>query len=293
MIKIVLAKMALAVMLNVSPADKAGTVETWPENRETPAEKLVRLTAFADTVAGVVLADPDVKDPQWATSVILSVAWHESGLTKHVFTGEGPHARGDGGQSICALQIRIGKGTTQEGWNAEDLLADPTKCVMAGYRKMRQSKGHCKELGPDAALAIYAGGRCSPAALIASQTRMRTARVFLEQMRKMPIGEEGGLPMASSHERPAEALKQVLLVRLQRLSKRKSIRYYGFTFEEAMSEAEDLLGYKENGWGQMIRYLLKKMREAGDIVLVGAKKSARYVDKALEQEALNLLDLRK
>lgn len=181
--KIVLAKAILAVLLSKSPAEQAGTYETWPENRETPAEKRERFEAKADAIAEVVLAHPRVKDPEWAASLVAAVQWHEGGLTKHVDTGEGAHARGDGGQSVCGMQVRVGKGQTAEGWKAEDLLADQRKCITAGLNLIMRSMPRCKEQ-PDGQLATYAGGNCREKAVAASATRMRTAREFLLKLRQ-------------------------------------------------------------------------------------------------------------
>lgn len=193
--KLVLAKVILNLLLARSPAELAGTYETWPENRETPEEKRERFVKKADVIAKVVTEDTRVKDPVWAAALVLAIERHEGGWTKHVDTGEGPHARGDRGQSVCGMQLRIGNGKTDEGWTAEDVLADEEKCVISGLRRVQRSFGACKEQGPDARLAVYAGGSCREPAVKASKARLDTARAYLQDLKnavRAEKGKEGG-----------------------------------------------------------------------------------------------------
>jgi len=59
------------------------------------------------------------------------------------------------------MQLRVGKGSTPEGWSHADLVADRTKCFRAGYRLLRRSIGACRRLPPLDWLSAYARGQCA------------------------------------------------------------------------------------------------------------------------------------
>lgn len=88
---------------------------------------------------------------------------------------------------------------------------------------------------------------------------------------------------------PDEERKQILVVRLLRLSKRETMRTCGFTLPEALNEADDLLGAHPSGWYATVRYILDGLREDGRVVRVGAKKNGRYVDPELAAKATDQL----
>ena len=109
---------------------------------EAPEEAQTRYEAIARDVAAVAL-DPDETSifagpggRARTALVLLSVASYESYFRKDVDEGTrlGDHAR-----SYCIEQIRVGDGTTREGWSGPDLIADRKRCVRARRRRLKQS----------------------------------------------------------------------------------------------------------------------------------------------------------
>lgn len=172
---------------------------TWvPEAKETKIEAEARYESIAQDIQTVISEEePLFKGPQGrikTASVILSIMFHESGFRKDVDLGAGKQAKGDGGNSVCMMQLNIGKGRTfswntkklrpalpadppdevMEGWTAKDVLADRKKCIRAGYRIIKLSFGATSGLPALEWLRVYASGR-SDAGSKESRSRMGLA----------------------------------------------------------------------------------------------------------------------
>ena len=89
--------------------------------------------------------------------LLLSVASYESGFREAVDNGE---RRGDHGASYCLMQIRVGDGTTSEGWSGADLIADRTRCFRSALHILRRSFNVCRYLPVDDRMSAYATGHC-------------------------------------------------------------------------------------------------------------------------------------
>lgn len=157
----------------------------YPDALETSEEALSRYRSIANDALSVAF------DPQEAplfkgpygrmrtAALILAVARSESGFRKDVDFGLGPHSKGDGGQSWCLMQVKLGmavKGRTKlrlsmqkEGvkyntddssWGGEDLISDRQKCFRAGLHIMRNSFLFCAHLPVEERLSSYTSGSC-------------------------------------------------------------------------------------------------------------------------------------
>jgi hypothetical protein len=58
------------------------------------------------------------------------------------------------------MQIRVGRGKTEEGYAHAELVADRDKCFRVGLRMLRRSIGACRRLAPLDWLSAYARGQC-------------------------------------------------------------------------------------------------------------------------------------
>jgi hypothetical protein len=141
-----------------------------------------------------------------STILTLSVAEAESSFRADVFTGIGPRARGDNGQSFCPMQVKVGDGSITVGgedWFGEDLLADPNKCFTAGVQKLRGSLGTCPELEFRDRLSAYITGQCRP---LNWRSRMRIDRaVDWVNAHHPPVKDSDVLAALAKAEEPAEA----------------------------------------------------------------------------------------
>jgi hypothetical protein len=172
---------ALAIMLAWVPPGRSA-IKDAIETSEAGAARYAQIARDAARVAFDPAEQPLVKGPRarsQSLAVLLSVAYHESGFRRDVDLGLGPLARGSGTDS-CLMQIRVGKGTTPEGWSHADLVADRTKCFRAGLRLLRRSIGACRHLPPLDWLSAYARGQCTvdeptSHALIGPALRVRSA----------------------------------------------------------------------------------------------------------------------
>lgn len=192
-----------ALMLWLHPPAAAVARTHLPAARETVAEREARYWAIAEAVATVV-SDP-AERPVFAgpegrartAALLLGISYLESGWRRDVDLGLGPHARG-GGVDACFLQIRVGRGRTREGWTADELVTDRTKCVRAALRLVRASYGACRGLPREHALTAFAAGRCdSERGQRASAARIAVARRLLEHA--PPARVLGGLLVTSLH----------------------------------------------------------------------------------------------
>lgn len=155
--------------------------------RETPDEGRKRYEEIADALISVVY-NPQEKaifggkyGRARTLSLILSVAWFESGFRKDVDLGVGPLSRGDSGQSWCMMQIMLGPagidGNTKrriviegnnykissdpnEGWGGLDLVSDRTKCFKVGITLIRKSFLSCTAIPIEDRLSVYGAGKC-------------------------------------------------------------------------------------------------------------------------------------
>ncbi len=134
---------------------------------ETPEEGTARYAAIAQAATRVAFdpaSKPLVHGPRARTqtlAIMLSVAYHESGFRRDVDLGIGRLARGSGLDS-CLMQIRVGRGRTEEGYSHAELVADRDKCFRVGLRLLRRSIGACRSLPPLDWLSAYARGQCVP-----------------------------------------------------------------------------------------------------------------------------------
>ena len=175
----------LAFMLTKAPVDRPHYI---PEAKETQDETRARYEQIANDIADVLKTEKPLfkgADGKIRTSsVILSVMFHESGFRRDVDLGLGKLARGDHGNSVCMMQLNIGKGKTmkwntvqdraaypndppaevQDGWTASEVLADRKKCIRAGLRLLRLSFKACPSLPQKDALRVYGSGSCEGAA---------------------------------------------------------------------------------------------------------------------------------
>jgi hypothetical protein len=103
---------------------------------------------------GVEAAPPLFKgddDKHRTSALLVAIAFRESSLRADAV---GDH-RGGKPTSFCAFQINLPWGAkTAEGWTGEDLIADPSKCVVAAMTMLRISMRVC----PSSPLAWYAAG---------------------------------------------------------------------------------------------------------------------------------------
>jgi len=107
-----------------------------PEATESKVEATARYESIAQDITSVVW-NP-IEKPLFrgrsgrsrTTALILSIMLNESGFRKDVDIGVGKHARGDGGNSWCLMQMNLGTGKTRP-WN---------------QKKYRFAKPPCKSL---------------------------------------------------------------------------------------------------------------------------------------------------
>ena len=160
---------------------------------ETPAALQSRLGSIAGDITAEAFGD-DGKPPRRAipggpemmAAVLVALAYKESGWSADADKGpcyrgrSGLSARCDSGMSASLWQLRIGAGTTREGWTQTDLFADRRKAVSVAARMVAQSWGCVRQHGEDAALNAYASGSCTGGAY-AGLARLKLARRLLAE----------------------------------------------------------------------------------------------------------------
>jgi hypothetical protein len=139
--------------------------------REHEAER-ARVGALVDTIEAVAM-DPNESpiftgdDGRARTAILLaSIASYESNFRADVADGR---KRGDGGKSVCLLQIRFPTPKyrivlTTRGWDysfteghtADEVAASPELCARIALRMARQSVRGCGNL------SAYTSGKCQP-----------------------------------------------------------------------------------------------------------------------------------
>lgn len=143
---------------------------------ETVKEAEARYLQIGAAAVDVAFAEPltGPRGRSRALALLLTVAYFESGFRRDVDLGGElrqvgpgpagwiwfPHARGDGGQSVCLGQVRVGRGKTAEGWTAEELVADRRKCFTAALHLIKKSFGACRRHAVVDRLSAYTTGRC-------------------------------------------------------------------------------------------------------------------------------------
>lgn len=171
----------LAFMTVQAPVTRQSFVK---EAQETPAEATARYESIAKDIIEVVYdpSEPPLfkgKNGRVRTiSLILSVMLHESGFRKDVDLGVGKVARGDGGRSVCMMQINLGPGRLKKwnktenrfarpgdppdqlsgGWNAAEMLADRKNCIRGGLQILRTSFASGSRRPIQEWLNVYASG---------------------------------------------------------------------------------------------------------------------------------------
>ncbi len=150
---------ALSFMLSWAPPGRS-LIKDAIETPEAGTARYAEIARAAASVAFDPESKPLVGGPRARSqtlAIMLSVAYHESGFRRDVDLGIGALARGSGTDS-CLMQIRVGRGTTEEGWSHEQLVADRDKCFRVGLRLLRRSIGACRSLPPLDWLSAYARG---------------------------------------------------------------------------------------------------------------------------------------
>ena len=138
---------------------------------------------LAEAIASRVEAEPPLfkgdEDRHRTSALLVAIAFRESSLRADAV---GDHVGGKP-TSFCAFQLNLPRGAkTAEGWTGADLLEDPSKCVTAAIRMLRQSMRIC----PSSPLAFYASGPggCENArAQRISRDRMAIAQRLLRDVR--------------------------------------------------------------------------------------------------------------
>jgi hypothetical protein len=163
----------LALMVAFAPPERAARHDQFPGWEETVDERKLRYAEIGRDLYSYVY-HPDTKPifggakgRARTASLLLAIAYHESGFAKDVDKGpcyrgkSGNSTRCDSGMSACLMQIHLGDGTTPEGHTQKDLFADRKKCFGAGLRLIRRSFSACKSLPMKHRLNAYASGSCS------------------------------------------------------------------------------------------------------------------------------------
>lgn len=150
--------------------------------RESASDARERYQSIARDVAAVAMDGGEqplfggAKGRTETALLMLSVASFESSFKKSVDDGIG---LGDHGRSYCLMQIRVGSGTTREGWSGPELVEDRQRCFRAALHILRGSFAICQKLPLDDRLSAYATGRCLPNVEV-SRSRVGRAHAFWE-----------------------------------------------------------------------------------------------------------------
>jgi hypothetical protein len=163
----------LSLLLFLAPPERMAAQPAFPGWEEDTATKRARYAQIAEDIAVVVTDSTEApavggKNGRARTAaLIVAIAWKESAFARDVDLGpacyrgrDGRSPRCDGGAAASIFQIRIGAGTTVEGWKQADLFADRKKAVRAALHLVRRSVNACSKYGALAALRSYASGSC-------------------------------------------------------------------------------------------------------------------------------------
>lgn len=166
-----------------NPGDKI----YYKDAEETVTEAQERVKDIAGDVIEVVY-NPETK-PLFegefgrakTAALLLAIATNESGFRKDVDFGVGPKARGDGGQSWCLMQLKVGQNRTIpwnfvedrvprwndpktdifQGYYGFELVTERRLCLSEGLKLMGASMRACRKLPLNQRLAGYVIGSCS------------------------------------------------------------------------------------------------------------------------------------
>ncbi len=146
----------------------------------TVPSELDRYHEIAQDIVGVVSDTAPLyegRDARVRTAGLLaSIMWHESGFKAEVDHG------GYGRRNVCLMQVGVGRGRTQEGWSASDLIRHRRHCVEAGLRIARQSFEACRGLPESGRLRAYVSGSCRRGQR-PSLLRVQTAKAWYTRQR--------------------------------------------------------------------------------------------------------------
>lgn len=157
----------------------------FPAAKETQEEATKRYKEIANDLITVVF---DPNEPSIfggaigrhrTLALMMGVMKAESSFRKDIDFGLGALGKGDGGQSWCLVQIKLGKevnGKTPNRINldnksfkitkdpkdpgGEDLLRDRKLCLKAGLRMVRAAYHSCGNNKMEERLSIYVSGNC-------------------------------------------------------------------------------------------------------------------------------------
>lgn len=218
----------LWVMLFLTTNSPPGRPSFIPENQETKEEATARYEQIARDVYDVVKEEPSLFGGKYGkvrtATVLLSVAYFESGFHKNVDFGLGKLARGDNGHSWCLTQQNIGTGRTlswnkvqnrwarandppdqvELGWTGLELVTDRKKCLRVALRGIRASFNACREYPLPERLRSYASGTCK-AGGEASAKRMNFAARWFDGHRPEPDAVLFAVPLAPEKPEPVAA----------------------------------------------------------------------------------------
>lgn len=230
-------KFILWVMLFLTTNSPPGRPSFIPENQETKEDTIARYESIAKDMYEVIKEEPPLFSGKYArartASVLLSVAYFESGFHRNVDFGLGKLARGDNGNSWCLTQQNIGKGRTlawnivkqryarptdppeevEQGWTGEELVTDRKKCFRVALRGIRGSFNACRGYPFAERLRSYASGTCE-AGKDASISRMNFAIRWFDTRRPEPDEVLFALPTAPKQPEPVEVNQTPELVSL-------------------------------------------------------------------------------
>lgn len=160
---------------------------------ETVAERTARYESIAAQVDQVVREEGPLfkgnNAEKYSAALVLSIMLHESGLRKAVDDGR---VKGDGGRSVCMMQVNVGNGTvpwgdeTMRSWSAKDLIEDRLKCIRAGYIRLRSSLAQCRSSANSDKLSSYTAGSCRTSEVKAARrwNTMRSLVVRVKEKKK-------------------------------------------------------------------------------------------------------------
>lgn len=191
-----------------------GHPQQFPDAREDEVSALERYQSIARDLVEVVY-DP-AEPPLLAgplgraktVTILLGVIFKESAFRRDVDMGIGPYSKGDGGRSVCMLQIQTPFGRSadwnarkqrfawtsdspsdiQPGFTTAQLLADRKACFRAGLRIVRVSWQSCPGVPEEERLRVYASGSCRYGRA-ASLERMGLARNWY-RVHPPPLSDE-------------------------------------------------------------------------------------------------------
>lgn len=174
----------LSLIVYLAPPEKLALLPQFPGWEETSEQKLARCSSIAEDIAAVSLVKAQ-KNPERAAALLTALAFMEGGFARDVDLGPcyrplPSSPRCDGGLAVSLWQIRIGSGSTIEGWTKADLQGDRRKAAGVALRMAWRSIAACSRRGPDAGLRAYASGTCERGQE-ASKARLGLARSLLER----------------------------------------------------------------------------------------------------------------